>query len=175
MLQLFKKKPALSPKKIREIYRQDFFMKPEHGWILENRYIKANFEELIDRLPSKILLQLLKDKEVAFVPSNGFYSCALSGSHQSFIMVFPELMQLLKSAATNHALAVLIHELGHIILEHSKKNTEPLNAQVEADLFACELGLGEEIESFLHDQEESEEKRVRIAYVTSYLLGELET
>ena len=174
MLNLFSRRPQMNVKKIRETFHMDFFSKPEHHWILESRYIKANFEDLFDKLPAKMLLKLMKEKDIIFVPSNGYFSCALNSYNKSIVMIFPELMSLLKSTATNHALAVLLHEIGHIILEHTEKNTEPLNAQVEADMFACELGLGEELESFLHEQDETEEKRVRIAYVTSYLMGELD-
>ena len=40
--------------------------------------------------------------------------------------------------------------------------------QVDADTFACDMGYLEELESFLHDQSESVEKRVRLSFITTY-------
>ena len=43
-----------------------------------------------------------------------------------------------------------------------------MEAQVDADNFACEMGYLEELESFLHEQRDSVEKRVRLTFVSSY-------
>ena len=63
----------------------------------------------------------------------------------------------------------LAHELGHIFYGHSNRKIDILEAQVEADKFAIELGFENEIESFLQGLPESLEKRVRLSYVTSYI------
>ena len=43
-----------------------------------------------------------------------------------------------------------------------------MEAQVDADEFACEIGYLDQIEDFLHDQPESVEKRVRLTFITNY-------
>lgn len=148
-------------------FKNDFFTKEHHYWINENKYIKGVFEDLFDLLPEKILQFFIDGPPLLFLISNGRYSCALSVKNSSVIVVFPELMKLLKSPATYHAMAILAHEIGHIYLEHGHKDIDPLKAQIEADKFASDLGLGHQIESFLNDLEECTEKRVRICYLAS--------
>jgi len=154
-----------------EIFTNDFYENDNHRWIVQDRYIKANFDEFFEKLPRKIIKRLVKGPILLFLPSSGRFSCTLTNMNAHIVVVFPELMQLLKSPATNHALAILSHEVGHIVYEHSKKKIEPTEAQVQADFFACQLGFASEIESFLHDQPESIEKRVRLSYVTSYIIS----
>ena len=60
---------------------------------------------------------------------------------------------MMKSAAPLHATAVLAHELGHIILKHSTRKINPTDAQIEADRFVIEIGLGWELYRVLLDYE----------------------
>lgn len=171
MFEIFKRNHQVSKsnKEYLDIFVSDFFSNDNHSWIAKDRYIRANFEEFFEKLPSKVIKKFVKGPGLIFIPSSGKYSCTLSNLQCHIIIVFPELMRLLRSSATNHALAILAHEVGHIIYDHSKKVMDPIEAQVEADMFACQLGFGNEIESFLEDQPESLEKRVRITYVTAHL------
>ena len=66
------------------------------------------------------------------------------------------------------ARAVLAHEVGHIMLEHSENSDDPMEAQVDADTFACDMGYLDQLESFLHEQPETVEKRVRLTFLTNY-------
>jgi hypothetical protein len=84
--------------------------------------------------------------------------------------VFPELIQLLKSASAFHGIAILAHELGHIYHQHTEQKIDTLTAQIEADEFALDLGFGEELQEVLLDHAHSVDCRVRISRITSKLL-----
>ena len=73
----------------------------------------------------------------------------------------------MRSTAISGFKGILAHELGHIMLSHGSRKLPVLDAQVEADKFACELGYLDDIENFLLEQPESIEKRVRLSFVTS--------
>jgi hypothetical protein len=172
MLQLFKKKSHEEENKdFFDIFSRDFFANDNHRWVHEDRYIKANFEEFFERLPKKVIRRFVKGPGLLFLPSSGKFSCTLTSVQSHIVIVFPELMKLLRSSATNHALAILAHELGHIVYNHSSRPMDPLEAQVEADNFACELGFANELESFLMDQPDTLEKRVRLTYITSRIVS----
>lgn len=153
-------------------YKKSFYSHPFHEWINNNRYTKATFDELFDLLPVKTRSFLVDSAPIYFLASSGKYSCALSNSKAHAIIVFPELMSLLKSTMMDHSLAIILHELGHIVADHSNKEIEIVKAQVEADRFAAELGFAKQIEEFLLDQPESVEKRVRLSFLTKYVLEE---
>ncbi|MBL7665133.1 MAG: M48 family metalloprotease [Bacteriovoracaceae bacterium] len=171
MLSLFKSKNVTTTANTdyREFFKSQFFQSEHHHWIVANKFIQANFEEFFDKLPLILIKKFTQGPQLIFLASSGRYSCAINPLQAHVIIVFPELMKLLKSSATNHALAILAHEIGHIAHEHGAKVIDPIEAQVEADLFACKLGYALEIESFLEDQVESLEKRIRLTYVTAYL------
>jgi hypothetical protein len=152
-------------------YKSNFFNHQNHQWMKQNRFVRANFEELLTIIPMDVKEFLIDQPPLYFLPSSGRYSCALSGQKGSHaIIVFPELMQLLKSPMMDHALAILAHELGHIVAEHGKSNIDPLEAQVEADAFACRLGFAKQISEFLEEQPDSTEKSVRLTYITPKVL-----
>ncbi|MGK0366876.1 MAG: hypothetical protein ACI9QD_000006 [Thermoproteota archaeon] len=152
-------------------YQDNFFKSPVHDWITENRYIKATFQELFSIIPNKTQRFFIDTAIIQFLPSSGKYSCALTKESSHVIIVFPELMQLLRSPMMDHSLAILTHELGHIIYEHGKKDIDPLEAQVEADQFSIDLGFAVQLEEFLESQPESIEKRVRMTYITPHILS----
>lgn len=152
-------------------YKNNFFNHQNHQWMKQNRFVRANFEELLTIIPMDVKEFLLDQPPLYFLPSSGRYSCALSGHEGSHaIIVFPELMTLLKSPMMDHALAILAHELGHIVAEHGSADIDPLQAQVEADAFACRLGFVREISDFLEEQPDSTEKSVRLSYITPKVL-----
>lgn len=149
-------------------YVEKFFTHPFHYWILEDRFTKATFDELFDLLPEETRKFLVQTAPIYFLSSSGKYSCALSNSKSHAIIVFPELKKLLKSTQMDYSLSIILHELGHIIADHSNKDIDVIKAQVEADLFAAKLGFGPQIEQFLLQLPESMEKRVRLSYLTKY-------
>ncbi len=153
--------------KTKEDFFFEFFNNPQHQWIVEDKYIKANFEEFFSLIPLKMLRDLWKDSDIWFISSSGKYSCAIEPIGCSVIMIFPELKKIMRSFNPDGTKAILAHELGHIYYNHSNRRIDVLEAQVEADKFAINLGFIEELESFLHDQSESLEKRVRLSYLTS--------
>jgi len=166
MLNLIKRK-SNHRFRTKEDFFFEFFSNPQHKWILEDRYIKANFEEFFSAVPLKVLQKLWGDSDIWFICSSGKYGCAIQPIGCSVILIFPELKKLLRSMNSSSAKAILSHELGHIYYEHSKRNIDIIEAQVEADSFAIELGFIEELESFLHDQSEGIEKRVRLSYLSA--------
>ncbi len=153
-------------------YVQNFFNRPEHNWITQNRYIKDKFVELFEVLPSKVISFFATEADIIFQSSAGRYAAAVTNQNSHVIVVFPELMVLLKSPMNDDAIAIILHELGHIILEHGKKNIGQIEAQVEADKFAASLGYAASLADFLEAQPESMEKRVRLKYLTPIVLKE---
>lgn len=151
--------------------REDFFFElfsnPHHQWILEDKYIKANFEEFFSLIPIGIIRELWGKSDIWFINSTGKYGCAIEPIGCSVILIFPELLQLLRSMNPSGAIAILSHELGHIYHGHSNRRIDVLEAQIEADSFSIELGFIEELEAFLHDQPEGVEKRVRLSYLSA--------
>lgn len=140
----------------------------EHHWIRENQYVFAHFKDFFDRIPHRVLNKVFIEDHTIMVRSTGRFACSVSSSYQSVIIIFPEVYGLLTKTYDGWAKAVLAHELGHVYLDHSENMDDPMEAQVDADNFACEMGYLEELETFLHDQPDSVEKRVRLTFVSSY-------
>ncbi len=144
------------------------FNTPEHQWMVEDSCVNAHLQDFFERVPSKVLNKVFIEENTILVPASGRYACAVKSQHQYVVLVFPEIMQKLAKYNDGWAKAVLAHELGHIFLDHHKYNEDIMESQVDADAFACDMGYLEELESFLHDQPESVEKRVRLSFITSY-------
>lgn len=140
----------------------------EHRWISENQYVQAHFHDFLERLPRRVLQKVFVEKMTLFVRSSGRFACSVSTLQQNVIIIFPEVYNLLTKTYDGWAKAVLAHEVGHLFLDHTETSDDPMEAQVDADTFACEMGYLEELESFLHEQPESIEKRVRLTFITNY-------
>ncbi len=173
MLQLFRRNDSDNYENVLNNFLARFYSEESHNWILNDRYIKANFDDFFEKLSKDHLKIFLKDQRLLFLPSSGKFSCTFQTMNDFIVIVFPELMSLLRSSASNHASAILAHELGHIIHSHSRKDIDPIKAQVEADAFACELGFADELETFLMDQQDSLEKKIRLTYVTSFIFSSM--
>ena len=65
----------------------------------------------------------------------------------------------------------MAHELGHIICDHSLKKVDPMVAQFEADEFAFNLGLGQEMIMALESFGENTECAMRIRYIKNLFEG----
>ena len=144
-----------------------FFTHPDHRWILSDRYIQANILDFFATFPLKKINKIYETQEVTLHPSSGMFACSVQNSSKSVIIVFPELKKFLGAPFPGWAHAVLAHEFGHLYHEHGKKWIDPLEAQVEADSFAIELGHMEQLANFLEERPESIEKRTRLSYLTS--------
>lgn len=140
----------------------------EHKWIKEHSYINAHMSDFLERLPMRVLNDIFYTKDTIFALSSGKYACAVSSLHQNVIIIFPELYQLLTKTFDGWAKSVLAHEVGHIFLGHTSAMDDPMEAQVDADHFACEMGYLDHLESFLNEQKESVEKRVRLTFLSKY-------
>lgn len=144
----------------------------EHHWIRENQYVYAHFKDFLERLPKRVLQKVYIEDQTIMVRSTGRFACSVSNSYQSVVIIFPEVYNLLTKTYDGWAKAVLAHEVGHVYLDHSENMDDPMEAQVDADNFACEMGYLEELETFLHEQPDSVEKRVRLSFITSYYFSQ---
>jgi hypothetical protein len=145
-----------------------YLNQPEHLWISEDKYVKSSIEEFLMYVPDRIKIEFFQNKKVIFAKSNAMYSCTFENKNQAVIIIFPDLLKILKSFDSRIGQAILAHELGHIVCNHSKANINVMEAQVEADRFACQIGYLKEIEEFLIKLPESYEKRIRLTYITQF-------
>jgi hypothetical protein len=169
MINLFKKSNSETFKeevdifKSKEDFMYDFFSKSHHAWILkETTYMRA-FETILCTLDFDTIKQIWNPRHIAFIKAQGTLSCAIdSEEHLSFVLCYPELLQLLRSGSPDIGIAVLFHELGHLYHRHNQKGIETLQAQYEADEFALFHGFGEDIISVINDYRHLEDNRKRI-------------
>lgn len=172
LLKKFKKKSASSvikSQKLENILLR-FFDHPQHQWINDNSFLTRVLTTFFHSLDEKTIDFLYTGKNLILTQSNGKLSCTLSSLTDShIIVVFPELYKLLTSCSPTHGLSILAHELGHIILEHTQKNLNPLEAQFEADLFAARIGYGTELVEVLQDYKHIPECKMRMEKLTQFL------
>ncbi len=156
----------------RDNFKKIFFKDVNHRWINEDITIKRSIGILLDSLDEK-QLYFLNKHPTYMIPCQAHLSCAIGRTqNHHLILIFPELIKLLKSASTFHAIAILAHELGHIYHQHTELKIDTLTAQIEADQFAFELGFGEELQEILLDHIHSIDCRVRIARLTSMIISQ---
>jgi hypothetical protein len=173
MFEFLKKSAAKNTSKTtKKEFKKSFFSDANHQWISEDKNTRRSVEILLDSLSEKHIQFFLKHPTY-LIPCQAHLSCAIgkTGNHH-LILVFPELVQLLKSASAFHGIAILAHELGHIYHQHTEMKTETLQAQIEADQFALQLGFGEELQEVLLDHVHSIDCRVRISRLTAELLSQ---
>lgn len=156
--------------KLKEKLIDKLLNDPNHDWIKNDKIMSRSFIELWAQLKLHHIEFFLKN-EVFFIKCNALLSCAIgkTGNHQ-LILVFPDLIKILRSASPDHGLAILAHELGHIYYQHTEFKIETLKAQIEADDFAFELGFGEELQDILLDHNDSIDCKVRVSKLTSKLI-----
>lgn len=157
-----------STQDIKSDFFRTFFEDSLHHWILEDKYVSRAFKELLGALPISAIEFLHRGKKLSIVKANGIMSCALAPYHGHFtIIIFPDLLKLLRSANSRIGEAILAHEIGHLYSEHAKRGTDPLWAQVEADRFAYDCGYGAELEEILLDNP-CLESSTRLTYLTGH-------
>jgi hypothetical protein len=178
MVEVFKKliKRPKTKEKIsynHELFQIDFWGNTHNQWLKGDRYVERNLRDLFNMLDQSAL-DYFQQHPLVFIPSTGELSCALSGiSGIDVIIVFPELIKMLRSAAPRRGLAIVAHELGHLISQHSEREIDRLQAQIEADRFATQLGLGLELQEILLQFDEID-CRVRITYIASAMANEMQ-
>lgn len=124
---------------------------PQHQWIFTNPYVKRSFQLFFEKLDPRGL-KFLEEHQVNFVFTPGLYSCVLTKTDESFnIIIFPQLTKLFHSANPEVGVAILAHELGHLLHRHYERQIAPQTAQIEADQYAIDLGLINQLETFLRD------------------------
>ncbi len=166
----FLKKKRISDKALKDKFIKNFFSDANHQWISEDRTTRRSIEILLHSLKREHI-EFFSKHPTFLIPCQAHLSCAIGRtSNHHLILVFPELMQILKSASSFHGVAILAHELGHIYYQHTENKIDTLKAQIEADEFALNLGFGEELQEVLLDHTHSIDCRVRIARLTSALV-----
>ncbi len=147
-----------------------FFNDPNHAWIRSNERYKKVFLMLLSELKIDHI-NYFKNNPTYFIPCNAVLSCAiLNQKDKNMILVFKELLTLLESSKYTEAVAILLHEMGHIYYRHSEKKIDQLDAQIEADDFAFQMGYGEELANVLLEHAHSIDCRVRISKLTTKLI-----
>jgi hypothetical protein len=158
----FTKKPLPKSDDLESI-KLRFFAHPEHQWISTNAHTKRVFSILFDCLKSHKATQLFAGQDIIFITCSEGPASALASPHgQRFVLIFPELIGIINSALYLQASAILAHELGHLFHRHIERGIRGLTAQVEADAFACAIGLGEELAEYLNSREQTNETKERL-------------
>ena len=142
----------------------NFLRLPEHQWIAANHTLLGRIAEFLSQIPATELAVILEERRLLLLYCNQKMSCAF---HQfqgrEIVLVFPELLRLLHSSEYLQGFAILAHELGHIFHGHSQKEIDPIQAQLEADRYAANLGFAEELFAVLRVEGTSTEIRERLA------------
>tara|TARA_R110002072_G_scaffold276051_1_gene437505 strand:- start:246888 stop:247421 length:534 start_codon:yes stop_codon:yes gene_type:complete len=157
MFELFKKRKH-SPKPTKTLrYKNwtEFTQNPHHQWIINDKYLLRSFQFFFELLDQRANIFLSKNK-INFIHTNGSFACGLTKTNQSYnIILFKEVVKFFYSANPDVGIAILAHELGHFVHDHSQKfengTIDSKMAQLEADQFAIDLGLIDPLETFLRD------------------------
>lgn len=158
-------------RKLREKLWQRFEQNSAHQWILLDKELSRAFEIALGSLSANACEYFLEKREVVFIPSSGTLACALSCTPATdLVLIFPDLIKVFHSASYFRGVSIILHELGHLYYEHSKKVMDILEAQVEADYFAYQCGFGHELQEVLLDSPQTTDTRVRISRLTAELL-----
>ena len=171
MLSLKRKKITAQKKYSKEEVLKRIYLHPQNSWGVNEKVIYRSIDDLFSRLNQEHLNFFGKNHPLIFIPTSGVYSCALSFPAKiPIILMFPDLIKKLSAANPDEGLAILAHELGHIFYRHSDKNIPILEAQIEADDFAYQVGLARELTEVLL-QFNDLDTRTRVSYLTSKILS----
>lgn len=147
---------------LRNLIGQNFTKESQHDWIVSSVQLSKVFNELFNILDHDAL-NMIAHRRIIFARSNNKYSCVISTPNDAeVILIFPDLEKMLNSASFFTGIAVLIHELGHVVNNHSQKNISPITAQLEADDFVKRHNLSKELISTLDDHKYLDECKLRI-------------
>lgn len=162
----------ISESELRTKWIEKFFRRSEHSWISNDHRLNRAFRWMWEVIPFSAIEYLSSSTPTLFVFSSG----RLSGTYhqaegQHIILIFPDLLKLLRAADPAWGVATLVHEVGHVLENHSGKNHDPIQAQIEADAWVVRSGLDKELESILLTLPESVEKRIRLSALTTRVLS----
>ena len=161
----FKKKKTLNKAELIARFNDH----PEHQWIINDPTISRLVRILCDSWTTEVYEFLASGNEILIVKAQGQLASAMSSINKTnVVLAYPDLVAILRSASPMRGVAILAHEIGHIVKEHSKRKITNLEAQIEADRVAFEMGFGEDLEQVLIEHEHSIDCRVRIAKLTQY-------
>lgn len=165
------RRPSAPKVQTAEEFTRTFLSKEYHQWIVEDRYLLRGIQNFLNALTDQDRLLLSRRKrQILLAPASGRFSCAFNGTDQyEFILIFPDLVEILKSAAPERGIAVLLHEAGHLVRSHSHRSLNQMEAQLEADLFCLQRGYGQALYDFLNDQPRNEEVDLRLRFIESNL------
>ena len=151
--------------------KEKVFININNQWILEDKTLSRALFYLIDKLNDDQKNQLLKEGQIIFIPVSGEYSCLV---HQvpnaNVILLFPELIKLLKSVDNNRGLSILAHEFGHVFHQHYHRKVSTLESQIEADDFAFKAGFGHDLIEVLLGYNDID-SQTRVSVLTSKIIS----
>ncbi|OFZ70291.1 MAG: hypothetical protein A2451_15705 [Bdellovibrionales bacterium RIFOXYC2_FULL_39_8] len=161
----------LSTSTTSEAFFEELLLSPHHQWILSNKYLSRSFWTLVEKIDQNILQKLTANKKkLLFIQASGRLSCALSSIENShIIIIFPDLYKILTSAAPDRGIAILLHEIAHLALDHSYKIIDPMQAQFEADKFAAMCGYAKHLQDVLEEFPDNPDCQDRIRSIQGYL------
>ncbi len=137
-------------------YYQELLLDPAHEWIRANKQYKRTFAEFFSRIPS-LTINKIRARKLLILRCGAELSATITPPVDcNVILLFPEMQKMLLATDPSRGLAVLAHELGHIVCEHSQRAIENIDAQIEADAFASSLGFKDEIITLLLRENTSE-------------------
>lgn len=141
----------------------DFLRKPQHHWIRQDRDFRDSLIVFFSRFPERHLRRLFIGRNLLLLYCNQKMSCTFHQYRNAeLVLVFPDLYRLLLSAKLDEGYAILAHELGHVFHGHSRRKISMLDAQLQADHFAWQLGYGEDLLRALQPERATEELAVRL-------------
>ena len=128
------------------------FNDPAHHWIISNGHIKRFFEEVLFMLDEDEIESLASYGQLVFLESQGMFSSVIpTHGDKTFVLIYPELMKMIRTADNEMAYAVIFHELGHLYYRHftMRSTVDETTKQIEADEFAIRHGHAKGLFTFL--------------------------
>lgn len=154
-----------------ESLKEKVFININNQWVLDDKALARALFYLMEKLTDDQKNQLLQEGQIIFIPISGEYSCLV---HQvpdaNVILLFPELIKLLKSVDNDRGLSILAHEFGHIYHQHYQRNISILESQIEADDFAFRAGFGHGLIEVLLGYNDID-SQTRVSVLTSKILS----
>lgn len=164
MLSLFTKKSLPKAELTNQLLNMSV-----HSWIKNDNNLKRLFEYFFKTIDKKYI-EFIVQHNIQFISTNEKFSYSIDAfSGTKAIIILPMLKKLMLSPLKLQALAVITHELGHLYLNHGKSDKKILQKQIEADLFAANLGFAQELQDFLLDNDSSIDTKVRVSKLTSFV------
>ena len=147
-------------------FYQKILTHESHGWIREDYYFSRAFRIIVDSFTQRTYNLMVGRENILFCPCEGVLGASFSGGYH-VVLLYPDLLRMLRSGAFMTGISIVAHEMGHIAFNHSGRKIGRLKAQCEADFFSFLLGFGEELQGFLMDHKSHPEIQERISHLAS--------